>query len=214
MKVFRGVGVPGTEPWLSTLRARLQEPAPWPERRDLADRAAGVTEDRPLVFEYRADSAERATVWLFFDATGASVSNIVPAPGTADITTDEYNQIAAAFANDVLQPAATAVGLTMTLGPGEVSIQELLPPLAADALIRFSRSANKSTGSAHPIDGERWDEFVVAVHLARRPFGADRLRRWLVEDESWSDEMATALAIEYESARRLLATYDQLRGGA
>jgi hypothetical protein len=38
------------------------------------------------------------------------------------------------------------------------------------------------------------------------------LQRWLVEEESWPEDEASNLAIEYEQARGLLEVYESRQG--
>ena len=56
---------------------------------------------------------------------------------------------------------------------------------AADALRMFSVGANKSTGSSHPSDQERWFQFLFAAYRAQGEFDPYLLRRWLEEVEKW-----------------------------
>jgi hypothetical protein len=76
-------------------------------------------------------------------------------------------------------------------------------------LRRFSRSANKSTGAAHPWTGARWYAFIIATHHTSKRLDTDQLVRWLVEVEHWSEDIAHELAIDYEFALGLLEQYDQ-----
>jgi hypothetical protein len=121
---------------------------------------------------------------------------------------DQYNTIAEGFVHDVLDPLATQLAIRIELGPSEKSIEDLLPAAAASALRQFSTSANRATGTAHPQDAAKWDKFVILAHREHASMAPETLQRWLVEDEHWDDDVANELALQYESARRLLASND------
>ena len=87
----------------------------------------------------------------------------------------------------------------------------LAPLERADALRRFSAAANKATGSSHPLDRTRWFAFLLSVHGVTPSLDADRLARWLVEVEGWSDDKAHDLVVEYEFGLALLDEYDRNR---
>ena len=91
------------------------------------------------------------------------------------------------------------------------SPEDWMSPTSAELLKRFSRNANKSTGSSHPFDRERWHEFIIGLHAERREIDTEKLGRWLQDVERWSDEAAIDLIIEYEFGRDLLKQYDGSR---
>ncbi len=82
------------------------------------------------------------------------------------------------------------------------SVQRLL-------LHQFSAAANKGTGSAHPYDKRRWFDFLIEAYKSGASLDSYTLRRWLIEEENWPDELATNLVEEYEFARSLLTQFDQ-----
>ena len=83
-----------------------------------------------------------------------------------------------------------------------------LSPGTAKKLQTFSSAANKSTGSGHHYDQERWFDFLVDLHKDRPDFDGTILERWLM-DNGWSDDTASDLVIEYEFAQALLSFYDR-----
>ncbi len=76
------------------------------------------------------------------------------------------------------------------------------------------QSTNKSTGSSHPLDHQRWMDFILTAHLEGSRLDATSLRRWLIEIEGWSPEVADQLAGQYEFGGRLLNFSDSHRMGA
>ena len=207
MKVFRNIKLHGSSVQIEALRKNLEASAP-----TAAWQPIETPRNTPdaIVFEYAGVEAPGALVFLFDEPYGARVTNIVP-KSAGSLSYDEYNTIAASFVRDVLNPLATPLAVRVDLGPSEQSIEELLPAAAAAALKRFSRSANRATGTAHPQDAEKWDQFVILAHREHASMGPSTLRRWLVEDERWADDQADDLSLKYESALRLLTSNDSFK---
>ena len=100
-------------------------------------------------------------------------------------------------------------GFEIEVTSNRQSLDDWLSVEAAAALRRFSVLANKSTGSSHPSDRERWVAFLIKAHQDERSFNSDLLMRWLVEVEGWPEEVADKLASQYEFGLDLLDQYDQ-----
>lgn len=209
MKTFRQLQLHGSRAQIAAFREKLAEFVPTPAWHRNVDLPGSSAPD-VSVFEYTGGEAPGAVVWLFDEPYGARVTNIVPKSAGA-LSHDEYNTIAVRFARDVLNPLAAQIPVRIELGPSEKSIEDLLPAPAALALRRFSDSANRSTGNAHPQDAERWDEFVILVHRARVSMAPDTLLRLLAEDERWEHDQALELALQYERALRLLESNDNFK---
>jgi hypothetical protein len=64
--------------------------------------------------------------------------------------------------------------------------------------------ANKHAGFLLTRDQERWLDFIVTTHRAGSRLDASTLRRWLIENEGWSPEIAGQLAGEYAFGGELL----------
>ncbi len=208
MKTFRQLHLYGSRAEIAAIHAKLAEFVPtaaW----SLNETLRGSSAPDVTVFEYTGADAPGAFVWLFDEPCGARVTNIVP-KSAGSLSYDEYNTIATRFAEEVLAPLATPP-VEIRLGPAEKTIDDFLPAAAASALRRFSTSANRSTGSAHPQDAEKWDTFVILAYRARVSMGPDTLQRLLVEDEHWDHEQALELAIQYERALRLLESNDNFK---
>ncbi len=140
------------------------------------------------------------------------VSNVVPGQ-RHQLTYQEYNGILEEFCERLLRPLAERAGLCVELTATQADLDSWLSPAAAERLRKFSVCANKSTGSSHPSDRERWNDFVVAAHRDRSSLDAYTLRRWLIEVEGWPLEVAIRLSTEYEYGRELLA-YSESRRSA
>jgi hypothetical protein len=75
---------------------------------------------------------------------------------------------------------------------------------SAKLLSKFSSCANKSTGASHPMDEERWLDFILEAYKDQRDAGS-YLSRWLIEAERWPEDVAYDLLLQYEFAMHLLA---------
>ena len=180
---------------------------PWrraEEKEKQLSRSAGEDTDI-LAFQREAgDGLAAATLFLWSRPDGYKVSNIVPLE-VGDLGYTRYNAILHDFQQRIAEPAAQQVGFQVKTTPACQSLEDWLSPKAARALQLFSRAANKSTGSSHPLDRERWFQFLIEAHLANRPLDTRTLARWLAKVEGWDDENANELAIEYEFGLELLS---------
>lgn len=131
------------------------------------------------------------------------VANIVPRE-IGELTFDQYNFIIEEFYNLFVIPSANELSIQIELTSAEQSIEEMISEDPIKKLTRFSRAANKSTGSSHPLDRERWYDFLLSVHPEHEKLHVTDLRRWLIEDEHWPEDTAHDLAIEYEFSMGLL----------
>lgn len=90
------------------------------------------------------------------------VSNIVPAEAS-ELSYDEYNAILMDFHDKVLRQLSTDFPVTLIASGDQRRIEEIVSPEAMQKLKQFCGLANKSTGSAHPLDKERWYDFLIQV---------------------------------------------------
>jgi hypothetical protein len=157
-------------------------------------------------FDYKNDS-NPAHLWMAYDKKNEKlwVANIVPRHNlhTEDERYDYYNGTLLKFWA-FAQKVADAKGLKSNLSDEDVTTDNLLPPDVAKKFRAFSGLANRSTGSSHPNDQERWFDFIVSVHRSQSDLDANTLERLLHEEEHWPESAALKLALEYEFARALL----------
>lgn len=149
-----------------------------------------------------------ATLWLVEVNDGLRVSNIVPAK-TGRLSYAEYNYILNEFYNLFILPFCIKGEIEVNLGKASVTIDDWAKPETVRALKLFSFVANKSTGRGHPLDDARWMDFVITAHKVNDDLHSEDLRRWLVEEEKWFDEIAWDLCGDYEYGRQLLKKYEQ-----
>lgn len=163
-------------------------------------------------FRYVGSALPKASLTLWQRKNEYSVTNIVPAE-QGQLAVSAYNSLLQDFVDQLVKPAQSEVQFDLRLSDPVRKIDSWISAGAAEALRRFSVLANKSTTNSHPNDAERWEQFVVSVHLGGEPLSTDILMQWLVEIDGWDERSASKLAIDYEKGLSLLATYDRLTQG-
>lgn len=186
--------------------------APWRHDQDAEDemrKLAGRDADTIVFARDAGEDVEAAGLFLRSRSGNYEVTNIVPRE-TASLGESGYNTVLRDFIARVVEPAAAQADFRIAVTTPEQTVDDWLPDAAASALRRFSATANKATGSAHPSDRERWQAFLIAVHGTETHLTTDLLKRWLAED-GWTEDGALELAIEYEFGLALLNAYDRDR---
>jgi hypothetical protein len=208
MKAFRELTIAGSPEAVERFMGALLETVGGDWERDTTSEERllpSVTGKMYCFVCSQQEERPRAALWLHQDApTHASVTNVFPIL-KGSLTRAEYNAIMAEFHRRFVKPAAREAGVKATLSEENVSIETWVSPRTAELLRRFSRLANRSTGTTHPLDEHRWFEFVWAAHTERTGLPAEILAQWLEEDEGWPEDQAFKVAQEYEKGRALLA---------
>lgn len=132
-----------------------------------------------------------------------SVSNIVPLK-VSSLTRDEYNGILTEFHDKFIVPVAIKMNFNVSLSSDEKSIDDFMCRETAEKFRSFVGLANKSTGSSHFLDKERWYEFAISAFEHDDDIDSTILERWLVEDDKWPEDVANSLAIEFSQEIGLL----------
>jgi len=211
LEVFRDLEVHGADASkLSTFVADLTKALPtgWARDRD-RERAITRYSDSEPQFAFRVAATQgRPAALLFLMRRGKAlrITNIVPEVG--ELTRQQYNALVEAF-DALCEPVAERHGLSVHVSSDQQDISDLLTPKVMKALQLFSNAANKSTGSSHPYDRERWLKFLVLAHNENAALDTETLARWLIEEQRWSEGQAEKLSIQYEFAHELLEEYDK-----
>lgn len=187
--------------------------APWrhaPEVETMMAEATRAGAEKYLVFERTASEHVRAARLVLYRDKGIyRIANIVPTDERRGLGEIGYNDALNDFVDRVLKPCE-ADGLSVKLTKRRQKITDWTSVEAANALHVFSATANKTTGTSHPMDAERWRVFLIADHRAESNLSANNLERWLVEIEEWSAEEDRELIVKWEDARELLQHYDHI----
>lgn len=210
MKIFRDLSITGPRN-PAQFEAVGEEiarhlPASWMRDRARENDNAELLEDMlpVFVFERAADSlAPKSGLVMARDGQRLSVANLVPID-VHQLSIDQYNAALEEFYRMAAKPACDALGYKADLTPENPPMTAWMTEGTFRKLSRFSAAANKSTGSSHPRDQERWMDFIIAATKESAPLKVDILKRWLIEEEGWDERTAGDLAIEYEFGRALL----------
>ena len=130
------------------------------------------------------------------------------------------------FYNDVIVPNQIRLSGISIVGP-ETDVFDPLKCISQEALHKlekFCNMANKTTGSLHPCDEERWFDFICQTVIDRQVFDYDTIFRFLSDEEywgtrepgyvgamgrfAWDENLAAELASEYDNYVRILQYYD------
>ena len=211
MKQFKSLTITGPDEQLGKLMDKISASAKSADgwRRDDPTRYRPDETELPC-FSFTRNASEEddlPSVQLFLTHKSGRlyVTNIVPGHGGngGQLSESQYNQILDEFAEMV----PTTSQLTLNITSDDANITDHISDEAARLLENFSRFANKFTGSAHPMDFERWAEFLIKVHEEGSSLSGDFLSNWLVEELEWPHEEADKLTTEYRFARDLLQAY-------
>jgi len=210
VKVLRDLklGVPSVqvEDLIARLEARLDDG--WSRDREAEPSPERQPYDIRFFYFVCNKKAERepALLSLVQDRDGSIyVSNIVP-KDKQHLSWNEYNYILEEFHDRFVKPVAEELHLKVVFTADEQTIEDWVSKESAEKLRYFSRAANKSTGSSHPLDEQRWFDFIVSVAQKNDHLDAPRLRQWLIEN-GWTEDIAHELSSDYEKGIALLKYY-------
>ena len=162
----------------------------------------------------REDRFASATIYITAREPGLFfVSNIVPIR-KHQLSYGESNALLEEFYERIVRPCAEKLGVRVELTTSKADLSDWLSDEAAEKLRTFSMTANKRAGFLLPRDQERWLDFIVTTHREGRQLDASTLRRWLIENEGWSPEIADQLAGKYAFGGELLTFSESNRAGA
>lgn len=180
------------------LKAAARGPWSFDSERSEEMRRNAVGDRRVLAFtRVPTGDLPAAGLSLWSNDEGLYVPNVVPLEAR-EFTHAQYNAVLGDFADLVVRPVAARAGFRVELTDGRQQLSDWISPEAARKLRVFSAAANKSSGSSHPMDRERWFDFILAVHRSGSQLDTDRLARWLNEVDRWDEDSAYKLAGEFE----------------
>lgn len=205
MKVFRDATFIGDRAEIeSFVHAVRTNPPPGMS----ADRSNGLVEESLVL---RAETGlgkfTPFRVVLGWSHGGCKVTNIVPAAQTVRrIEMHEYNAILGAVV-PLLEPYAAEAGLSIEELPGETDLSSWLTDDAIAKLRGYSVLANRSI--PHPLDRERWREFICQVFRDRSNLSTEILKRYMSEELGWTNDQAYEHAVDFQQGMALLKHYSE-----
>ncbi|MBN8529171.1 MAG: hypothetical protein J0M36_08045 [Caulobacterales bacterium] len=208
MEVMRDLEVRGTRAEIDALVDHMTcaAEAPWARS---AEGEANIGDESYRVFSREADGSLPALgVALHLEPEGIQIVNIVPRD-VGNLGTTIYNAALQEFLEQLIQPAAAALSLSVVTSLPRTSLAAEVGPEIARLLVQFSGAANQSSGSSHPADFRRWATFLATVHRSGKRLDTDLLYATLRE-QGWPKEKASDLVSEFEFARELLKVADDV----
>ena len=186
-----------------------------------------------LFFDYIGTHVDKARVSIYVGDRIAKgelkVGNIVPIE-KKELSVNEYNAVLLQFYDDVIKPFKES-GTELSISQPSDDIFDPKSEISETALKKlelFCSAANKSTGSSHPCDQERWFDFICQTVDDGKMFDYSTLASFLQDeaywgekpddfigvmgDYAWDEEHAYELASEYENLCEVLCYYKKIRG--
>jgi hypothetical protein len=117
---------------------------------------------------------------------------------------DQFNAIADEFHDRFLLPLEKSGRIFILNFEGEIDLEVDLGTFVFGKLKTFSAAANKSSGSSHPCDRQRWLDFMIALDQSEAEVSAPIVKQWLIEKGGWSESAAQELCLEFELGMELL----------
>lgn len=184
-----------------------------------------------IAFDYVGEKVEQSEVSIYYGRDSwrqgfIKVGNIVPLRKN-QLSIDEYNDVLDLFYEEIIAPNQTKMPGITIVGP-ESDVFDPLKYISKNALKKleyFCNGANKTTGSSHPCDEERWYEFICQTVEDRQTFDYYTIFHFLMDEEywgkkepgfigamgqfAWDEEHAGELAAEYDNYVRILQFYNK-----
>ncbi|WP_230399232.1 hypothetical protein [Novisyntrophococcus fermenticellae] len=231
MHVYKELSFVGNKPGLDNLAKNIYTvfPVNW-----IKPKSNQMLKDYILA-DYVGNQAPHAEVSIYYGKDTwrdgyVKVCNIVPLQKN-QLTIEEYNQLLDLFYNDIAKVYGQTHDDIKVVGPssGQFNPLDYISDAALKKLTLFCNATNKSTGSSHPCDEERWFDFICQTVDDGRVFDYDTLFKFLQDEEywgkkengflgvigqfAWSEENAEELASEYDNYVRILQYYKNTRLG-
>jgi hypothetical protein len=212
ISVFQDLTIHGCLGGLPAIRKALLDQAigPWHHAKEKEEIITiNSDSDDVVVFTRdKEDGVEAVALVLWSANLSYKVTNIVPRD-VSELGYEAYNQTLKDFVSRIVKPASKQVDFKFDLTSEQQSLNDWVCDNVAQELRRFSKLANKSTGSAHPSDRQRWLDFILLSHRSKTKLDTELLVRWLIESQKWADDKAYDLATQYEFGLELLNKYDR-----
>lgn len=141
------------------------------------------TIDKAACFKTERKGLFESKVWLYIGDVGLVVANIT-SDTNSNLGIANYNLVLNSFFNEIVQPLVGGFHCVLT---GEnVSFEEILPVEVYQKLNLWQETCDKSAPIAHPLDNEKWMNFVVSYYeQCDGMITSSDLQQWLSEDCQW-----------------------------
>ena len=183
-----------------------------------------------LFFDYMGKKVDNARVSIYLgdriNSGEVNVGNIIPLIKN-QLSIEEYNAVLMLFYKEIVVPYEKENSYLSISQPTDDNFNPLtiMSETSLKKLKAFCGGANKSTGSSHPCDKERWLSFILQTVEEDRILDSDILCRFLQDKESWGkkpndyigvmgdyawdEDSAYELSMEYETISEAMKYYKE-----
>lgn len=210
MKAFKNITIRNNQERLISLLQEMRSASglPFEYRAKLSEQYANmIFSDRSKVacFKTNRVSLFESVVWVLVTEEKLIVTNITSEKNT-NLGISNYNLILDRFFQDFVAKFIDET-FSVQISGEVVELSEILPAEVYEKLDLWADTCNKDGGVCHPLDYQRWMEFVVAAHNYQIELSPADLEKWLHEDKMWPvgyNDTIDKLAVMYEYGRDLL----------
>lgn len=145
------------------------------------------------------------SVWLVLDENKIWVPNII-SKSKSCLSLSEYNDVLKAF-GDALLKVFPEIADKTEITDAQVSIESKMSPKVFGSLTLWESNCNKNGGICHPLDYERWLQFIIVSYKEASTLKREDLQKWLLEDRKWGEcrmDIIQQLGSLYEFGMELL----------
>lgn len=138
-----------------------------------------------------------------------SIINIVPMPesGVSHIVISEYNKLLNYYRDRVFREIAQKYGNKIKENTEDYTLSETIP-LSFKTLEIW---LDNFPLSGHPLDEQRWFDFVIALHKNNETISISDFEKYLEEEQGWDGIDIEEFSLKLISQLELLAYYDKRR---
>lgn len=173
-----------------------------------------------ILIDYVGRDLEPSRIAIYYNADELKedyirVVNIIPLK-KSQLSIEEYNKILDKFYCDIVKPYGE-MHKEIVIEKPTTDEFDPLKYISVDALQKlrfFCNAANKTTGSSHPCDEERWYDFICQTVVDNKVFDYDTLYNFLIDKEYWGEKESDIIAAighyawDEEQAMKLASEYD------
>lgn len=171
-----------------------------------------LPQEKVACFKTDRKSLYESKVWLYIGKEGLVVANITSETNRRLGITD-YNHILLAFFTEVVRPYID--GFDCELTGEDVAFSEILPTAVFQKLNIWQISCNKSDPIGHPLDREKWMDFIAAYFdQCNEVITSSDLQQWLSEDCEWPsgyNDSIQEIGVFFEYSIDLLSAFHEYK---
>lgn len=163
-------------------------------------------DDKMLHILAKVANVPEAVMLVYASSGSIKVLNVVPYNHSASsLSKDQYNRIIDTFDKDVVTPLFEKK-YTIIRTKDNVDMKDQIP-LSYSALNIFVHCPGWPSPFSHPLDRERWCDFICSLMDNGEYLSSGDLELWLREDIHADEGLINTIIGKYEDATELLEYY-------